>query len=229
MSLKLFILVAALTVMATQAIKPIPGGNLRFRGGISTGGKLCKKYNPPARFRLKNPNMAFFEANCKGEKDCEWSDGMCGAKPKPDPKPPPPPKPPTEEQCRLANAGPTATSAEAQQLCGAANCKYFVKASTKFRCCHHPDKDKISFCDTPPSTGGKKFPEPDPVVKDGGKCDDKCCSDAKKIDEDMEKSQLGGGKCKVGGDGKCKHTDDGKTACPSQMPVGTKCKPKPAC
>ena len=223
MSLKLFLLVAVLTVAATQAAQP------RFRGGVSTGGKACRKFNPPAQLRYLTVNMDCFEKNCKGVAACEWSDGMCGALPTPQPTPPPPPPTPTVIQCKLANAGPGATSADAAALCHASNCKYYVKASTHFRCCYQDGQDKISSCNAPPA--GKQFPEPDPKMPPASPaCTEgcTCCSNAKTIDEDMNKSELGGGKCKVGAGNKCKHTDDGKP-CPSQTAVGTKCKPLPTC
>jgi hypothetical protein len=233
MSLKLFLLVAVLTVAATQAAQP------RFRGGvgIATGsgsaGKACYKYNPPARMRM-TPNMAFFQKNCESVAACEWSDGMCGVKPAPAPtqKAKPAPKPPaavpaTADECKLANAGPTATSAEAKQLCGAAEgCKYFVVTKTKFRCCHHSKGDKISSCDAPSPKG--PFPVPDPAMLPTGKCDGKCCSNPETIDADMAGSQLGGGKCKLVVD-KCMQTDDTTKPCLSQIPSGTKCKPAPKC
>jgi len=229
MSLKLFLLVAVLTVAATQAAQP------RFRGGvgIATGsgsaGKACNKYNPPARFRrwTKGGNYRFFEKNCKSVAACEWSDGMCGVAAKPNPKPAPL-VPATVDECKLANAGPTATSAEANGLCKAAEgCLYHVVTKNKFRCCHHASVDKISSCDTPSPKA--PFPVPDPVLKPAAKCDGTCCSDPDKIDADMAGSELGGGKCKLGADKKCKRTDDGKTACPSQIASGTKCKPAPKC
>jgi hypothetical protein len=234
MSLKLFLLVAVLTVAATQAAQP------RFRGGvgIATGsgsaGKACYKYNAPARMRM-TPNTAFFKKNCESVAACEWSDGMCGVKPAPAPtqkaKPAPKPKPlvpATADECKLANAGPTATSAEAKQLCGAAEgCKYFVKSSTNFRCCYHKDGDKISSCDTPSPKGA--FPVPDPAMKPAAKCDGTCCSDPDKIDADMAGSELGGGKCKLGADKKCKRTDDTTIPCLSQIMIGTKCGPAPKC
>jgi len=232
MSIKLFLLVAVLTVAATQAANP------RFRAvsGMQAKGKACDaancaSCNPPKKIKAA-PQLAFFKNNCESLK-CEWVKDKCGKPKAPIAKALAVKTPTTEADCKAANAPSSATSAEAVALCGATQgCKYDVIAANNYRCCHLPASKKTICASYGDAELVKiyEFPVVKPTPATPCAASSTCCSVAATIDADKaEAGEISGGKCKQVSGACVSPTNSATYVCTSQMMVGTKCGPKPAC